>query len=751
MRKNLAKQAVVFTLAAALLSGCSSADKAPKESTEENSSEAEQTKGQDDSFELSYDNIEGFISSEEPKTEIPNGYKGIYSVEDLKNVKSNGKYILMADLDLTDASGYSLREFEGILDGNYHVISGSQKYIVSTLSGTIKNLGFENVNAKSAVLADYMKSGSVENCYVTGTIEGASGGLINEIRVRQSNITVSECYNKSNITYEERSNDGIGGIIGVISFEEANGQPAVRIGNCWNYGEITSTTEAVGGIIGYIANGSGGDGYYSDSSLELTVKKCFNYGNLDSGQNAGGIIGNFYVCNASESNRNTYTVEECANYASIKATKSAGGISGEVSTDVNKNHANLLHVNFLNCLNTGEVKYGEKRNTDGGGVIGTNEGFNYRGGYVSVTYCLNIANKSSACKKSSSVGDNLFSCSDYYTTNDLTIGEMKDMEGNLPEFDADIWGISEDFSGFPHPYGCIENEKIGEYRDNKQKEKQAEQMDEILKENSADELIQNQKYTDVLACIDFDGRWPEADPSINYLKDSTNKFDITDINDDGKKELVIQTSQGYMIYTYEQGKNKAVQEVFYEGREESAAFFEEYPAAGDCEWKDIDYENYITYTNAYVESCISKMSEKLDEKKDIGLAYVRNAESGEIENILQNDYGFSFTSDEPDIYTIGSFEGKEVVQINYDSGGCLSYRNEAVGGMTLFGMAPGMSLDEVEEFLLKYGFYKDEKESSEKYYYYRTGESLGNWEIILEVENGRITDVSLYSYCKYVG
>lgn len=63
-------------------------------------------------------------------TEVPDGYTGVYTAEDLDNVRNdlNGKYILMNDIDLGGKNfvpiGDSGDPFTGIFNGNGYVISG---------------------------------------------------------------------------------------------------------------------------------------------------------------------------------------------------------------------------------------------------------------------------------------------------------------------------------------------------------------------------------------------------------------------------------------------------------------------------------------------------------------------------------------------------------------------------------------------------------------------------------------------------
>ena len=140
---------------------------------------------------------------------IPEGYTAIYDAADLYAIRNNlkGKYIMMADIDLSEAtapggeldtgSGWDpIDGFEGTLDGNGHYIKGLTIYgnpktecvgLFGYAEGTIRNLGMIDVNINlkrdsdnandytGAFIgrAEYSRS-SIENCFVTGTVASNS-------------------------------------------------------------------------------------------------------------------------------------------------------------------------------------------------------------------------------------------------------------------------------------------------------------------------------------------------------------------------------------------------------------------------------------------------------------------------------------------------------------------------------------------------------------------------------------------------
>ena len=106
------------------------------------------------------------VTSFAAKTAVPEGYTGVYTIEDLYCIRYglDKNYILMNDIDLTEATaeggdwdngcGWApigeneTIPFTGIFDGNGHTIKGMQirgiktKYagLFGYVNGTIKNL-----------------------------------------------------------------------------------------------------------------------------------------------------------------------------------------------------------------------------------------------------------------------------------------------------------------------------------------------------------------------------------------------------------------------------------------------------------------------------------------------------------------------------------------------------------------------------------------------------------------------------------
>ena len=285
--------------------------------------------------------------------DIPDGYIGIYTKEDLNNMRKDleGKYILMNDINFSPsdfASGGDFynsgkgwspigsfanaeKNFKGVFDGNGHVISGL--YINYSQDGypvglfdiangsTICNLILDNVNISGA----YFTGGicgraigitNIYNCIVTGSVcssGNSAGGIAGNVFGR---VIIDNCRNSAFVS----SQGSGGGIVGGAYYGVESNQ--IIISNCSNSGMVTcpniSKSTSIGGIIGY--------------SEYVTIENCYNRGYIycsktDLSDNTisccvGGIIGN----------RNKKTVLTCCyNSGTVEGSNIhyIGGIAGK--------------------------------------------------------------------------------------------------------------------------------------------------------------------------------------------------------------------------------------------------------------------------------------------------------------------------------------------------------------------------------------------------------------------------------------
>ena len=243
--------------------------------------------------------------------------------EDYDNVKSSAK--LTADIDLSDFChaaddskiekswvpiGNSNNKYQGTFDGNGKTITNlyinasqvNMGLFGYTYEGTIKNLTFEyanvtNTNSYAGVLVGnaFWRS-TLQNIKISNTcqIKGGNytGGIAGSLDGNASN-----CVNYATVQGKE----DVGGLFGYYS----------RTGNsmtaCANYGNVTATSNTVGGLVGYYSSG--------------TIQDCANYGNIEGTNNVGGMAG--YVSKGKMQNVFCY-----GNVSATNNTKRGGMVCG---------------------------------------------------------------------------------------------------------------------------------------------------------------------------------------------------------------------------------------------------------------------------------------------------------------------------------------------------------------------------------------------------------------------------------------
>lgn len=133
-------------------------------------------------------------------------------------------------------------------------------------------------------------------------------------------------------------------------------------------------------------------------------------------------------------------------------------------------------------------------------------------------------------------------------------------------------------------------------------------------------------------------------------------------------------------------------------------------------------------------------------EKDAGFDFMENEmDMWGLEEKIAADYGISMESqDESEMYVIGTAEGKEICEFMFEDAGIFIYK-EKQEGLTVCGLAPGISLEEAVEKLKALGFYMSRENC------YITGEGWGNYEVVLVPSNGIVNEISFREYCAFVG
>lgn len=153
---------------------------------------------------------DGFIIPVETVSEVPENYIGIYSIEDLDNIRYNlnANYILMRDLDLSDETIFNpIEGFLGVFDGNGYKVRGIK---CLSLGLTKRNVGADILSVGLFASAAEIKNLAIENIDIEIT-------NLNELNTQEYNLNHSSLW-----LY-----------IGAIAAQ------AQKISNCYVTGRIT--------------------------------------------------------------------------------------------------------------------------------------------------------------------------------------------------------------------------------------------------------------------------------------------------------------------------------------------------------------------------------------------------------------------------------------------------------------------------------------------------------------------------------
>lgn len=401
-----------------------------------------------------------FMSSVKQLDIVPDGYTGIYTQYDLKNIASNpsGLYMLMEDIEVSNwiPICQSDNPFTGVLEGNGHTISGISittewergETLYLGLFSNINGARIANLKVSGQISVNLISSGGkLSGTCCVGAIAAKARGKIN-IDNCVSNVTINATTEHSMAKYY-----GYGGIIGYYEGEYTT----ANISYCKNIAPITAIY-SVGGILGYA--------YSYDSKINIFA--CQNEGPVNATLYTAGIAGELETATYDD----TITISSCWNKADIYTIEQAGGILGSSSDEENT-------IFIEDCLNTGEVK---TRNApaDAGGIAGAS--------YAVISRCINTGNIYGAPTGSAIIGsalarENIIDCFWLDTARSLvglyrldgsmlnirdgalSVEEMK-KEENYKNFNFDgIWEMSKEL-GHPVPNPILNNTYKETYVDN---------------------------------------------------------------------------------------------------------------------------------------------------------------------------------------------------------------------------------------------------------------------------------------------
>lgn len=305
-------------------------------------------------------------ATQEHLTEVPEGYIGIYTKDDLLKVHydATANYILMNDIifshldfgeSYNDGNGWiPFPQFSGIFDGNNYKISNIR------ISGDFGDAGlFSSITSSSIVKNLFVEN---INISVTGNkVGGVTGSIV--FNTETSNYVISNCKVSGNISGGKYVS-GICGYAYVPSFHRL-----FILTGCCNAASVSGIS-SIGGVLGFHGGGASYEGYIGSRGSNAYIYKCINAGNVCAEGNAGGLVGYTNEGYASGTYGGTeygrIDINCSFNCGNVTAIKQCGGIIGGLSA--RENH----QITISNCYNVGKIT--SSANESFGAIIGMNKG-----------------------------------------------------------------------------------------------------------------------------------------------------------------------------------------------------------------------------------------------------------------------------------------------------------------------------------------------------------------------------------------
>ncbi len=183
------------------------------------------------------------------------------------NLSSNANVELTEDID---ASGWTtVSEYTGTLNGNGHKIYNLSTGLITTLSGSVKNVGLiaadDGATTSGLLAKTFNGSGKVEGTYVYGTII-TTGDTVGAMIGSMTGGTVERCF--SCVSMSGSAKNYAGGLIGRINNTNA------KVTSCYSSGYMSMTNASVRATgFGYKSKGTV---EYTYSSMQMIKRNPFS-------------------------------------------------------------------------------------------------------------------------------------------------------------------------------------------------------------------------------------------------------------------------------------------------------------------------------------------------------------------------------------------------------------------------------------------------------------------------------------------
>lgn len=170
-------------------------------------------------------------------------------------------------------------------------------------------------------------------------------------------------------------------------------------------------------------------------------------------------------------------------------------------------------------------------------------------------------------------------------------------------------------------------------------------------------------------------------------------------------------------------------------------------------YQPLEYESYADFAPAYLKLKAEEAGrERTNTADDLGLLILSEDRFlNAAQTLLSEKYGVELEQPEPNFeeYTVGLVDGREVFSFTALDAGDLSYSGEKVGDVTVFGIYPGISIDDAWKRLSAYGFYASPYGEVENCLI--TGEGFGNISIWFSAEDNKVTQITVMPFCAFAG
>jgi hypothetical protein len=420
----------------------------------------------------------------------------------LENITRNGAYQLGADIDLSGSNWTPLyptigAPFIGSLRGNGYTISNMTiaPSVVETGTGLFGNIGTNgvvrdikvlnaSVNSPFAGIIAGRSNGTITNCEVSGTIGSSTrnnvggivgiqtsvstllnldnnknsatvignervGGIVGELNLGTGNRVFTNCENTGSVTGATR----VGGIAGIITASHPGGTNTVQLNSTvsshTNTGNVTATSERVGGIVGSV---SGGQGFAPSTLHRITIQGVSNSGVINGGNMTGGLVG-FADRVPSITGENTGNVTGAhfvggilgdgrdtalsgfTNTNTITGVAVVGGIAGRARTVTNSNNGTAVS-NTASVTATGtatvDIRPIDSQNANANNTLGA-----FVGGVVGICEGASVSNRNFANMTITGGGSFIGGIAGFVNTHDITGCENR---GNISAATSDKVG-----------------------------------------------------------------------------------------------------------------------------------------------------------------------------------------------------------------------------------------------------------------------------------------------------------------------